>query len=88
MFLMTKWQDDNDDNSKPSFLRKNLTTSLQLIIGPSAKWVGDVTSWRCLARHSEQALSALTLYNVTSWRCLVRHSEQALSALTLYNVKA
>ena len=28
----------------------------------SAKRIDGVTSWRCLARHSEQALSALTLY--------------------------
>ena len=30
----------------------------------SDKLIGNVTPRRCLARHSEQALSALTLYNV------------------------
>ena len=32
--------------------------------GLSDKLIDDVTSWRCSARQSKQALSALTLYNV------------------------
>ena len=45
------------------FWQANLSTKIRKRHS-SDKRVGNVTPWRCLARHSEQAHSALTLYNV------------------------
>ena len=45
------------------FWQANLSTKIRKRHS-SDKRVGEVTPWRCLARHSEQAHSALTLYNV------------------------